>query len=125
MAWRLLDDTSGNSIVDKSNYYWINADIVATDNKGYPVKDDKGEFVKGQRTLGLIGMHLVKSTPDHPEMIWATFEHKSNTTECVLDFQRFDHSYSFLTDKGSSALMIRRDLTARAPLTTKTLITIV
>jgi hypothetical protein len=33
-------------------------------------------------TLGLVGFHLVISTPDHPEFIWATFEHKSNAPDC-------------------------------------------
>ena len=33
-------------------------------------------------TLGLVGFHLVINTPDHPEFIWATFEHKSNAPDC-------------------------------------------
>lgn len=34
----------------------------------------------GQKTalMALVGMHVVGSTAGHPEMIWATFEHKSN-----------------------------------------------
>jgi hypothetical protein len=34
----------------------------------------------GQQTvqLALVGMHVVGSTAGHPEMVWATFEHKSN-----------------------------------------------
>lgn len=34
-------------------------------------------------TLGLVGFHLVTNTPDHPEFIWATFEHKSNAPNCT------------------------------------------
>lgn len=30
-------------------------------------------------TLALVGMHVVGSANGHPEMIWATFEHKGNT----------------------------------------------
>lgn len=30
-------------------------------------------------TLALVGMHVVGSTRGHPEMIWATFEHRGNT----------------------------------------------
>lgn len=36
---------------------------------------------KGERTatLAMVGMHVVGSVAGHPEMIWATFEHKKNT----------------------------------------------
>lgn len=34
-------------------------------------------------TLGLAGMHLVVATKDHPEFIWATYEHKGNTPDCT------------------------------------------
>ncbi len=34
-------------------------------------------------TLGLVGFHLVINTPDHPEFIWATFEHSSNAPNCA------------------------------------------
>ncbi len=34
-------------------------------------------------TLGLIGFHLAQSTPEHPEMVWATFEHKANAPDCI------------------------------------------
>lgn len=30
-------------------------------------------------TLALVGMHIVGSAAGHPEMIWSTFEHRSNT----------------------------------------------
>lgn len=33
-------------------------------------------------TLGLLGVHLAIWTPKHPEMIWATWEHKSNAPLC-------------------------------------------
>ncbi len=32
--------------------------------------------------LGLVGFHMVKNTPNHPEFIWATFEHKDNAPVC-------------------------------------------
>lgn len=34
-------------------------------------------------TLGLVGMHIVSKTPNHPEFIWATFEHKNNAPYCT------------------------------------------
>lgn len=33
-------------------------------------------------TLGMVGFHLVNWTSAHPEMIWASFEHKSNAPLC-------------------------------------------
>ncbi len=33
-------------------------------------------------TLGMVGYHLVIATPDHPEFIWGTFEHKGNNPPC-------------------------------------------
>lgn len=33
-------------------------------------------------TLGLVGFHLANWTSKHPEMIWATWEHKSNAPLC-------------------------------------------
>ena len=35
-----------------------------------------------QVTLGLLGLHLAIWTPNHPEMIWATWEHKINAPLC-------------------------------------------
>lgn len=32
--------------------------------------------------LGLVGFHIVNWTPKHPEMIWASFEHKTNAPLC-------------------------------------------
>ena len=33
-------------------------------------------------TLGMLGIHLAIWTPNHPEMIWATWEHKANAPLC-------------------------------------------
>lgn len=33
-------------------------------------------------TLGLAGMHLVTATADHPEFVWATYEHVDNVPDC-------------------------------------------
>lgn len=36
-----------------------------------------------QTTLGLVGFHIAIATPDHPEFVWATFEHDINVPDCV------------------------------------------
>ena len=33
-------------------------------------------------TLGLVGFHFIQKTPDHPEFIWASFEHVDNDPVC-------------------------------------------
>ncbi|OZG73939.1 mannan-binding protein [Hahella sp. CCB-MM4] len=34
-------------------------------------------------TLGLLGMHVIVATKNHPEFVWATYEHKVNTPDCL------------------------------------------
>lgn len=55
---------------DKPNYVWIKADING---------DGK---IEEKELLGMVGFHLVKGTKDHPEFIWASFEHKQNAPAC-------------------------------------------
>lgn len=43
----------------------------------------KQEIAGKAVTLGLAGMHMVAATKDHPEFIWATYEHKVNTPDCT------------------------------------------
>lgn len=40
------------------------------------------ELNEQQTTLGLVGLHLAIWTPNHPEMIWASWEHKQNAPLC-------------------------------------------
>jgi hypothetical protein len=63
VSYRVIKET------EKSNFVWINADING---------DGTDEL------LGMIGFHLVKSTPNHPEFIWASFEHIQNAPECQV-----------------------------------------
>ncbi len=55
-------------------------------------KDDKSLYITmstiiGEQTtpteLGMIGFHIAIATRDHPEFVWATFEHNVNTPNCV------------------------------------------
>ena len=63
-AWRVLSDE------DASQYVTITADIGSGENKQKDV------------LLGLIGFHLAVATPNHPEFVWATFEHRANAPDC-------------------------------------------
>lgn len=59
---------------------WINIDAIAkAQQKDYfttkaAVVNSKGQYV--QKTMALLGMHVVGVVKNHPEFIWATFEHK-------------------------------------------------
>ena len=65
------------------NYITVNADI-NQDGKIDPTE-----------LLGMVGFHLVINTPDHPEFIWATFEHKQNVPECQLPPAQNAPAWSF------------------------------
>jgi hypothetical protein len=52
--------------------------------------------------MALVGMHVVGSTAGHPEMIWATFEHKNNTPNA---------QYTYNSTSGSNPKTINPDLT--------------
>lgn len=61
-AWRII------TAAEQPNYFWMEADV---------------DGVPGNELLGLIGLHMVTATQLHPEMIWVTFEHRSNVPECA------------------------------------------
>jgi len=67
-AWRVL-------ATPDQTYFMIKATVPIVSSTG--VKSDK------QVILGLVGFHLVNWTSKHPEMIWATFEHKANAPLCA------------------------------------------
>ena len=43
-------------------------------------------------TLALVGMHVVGSTKGHPEMIWATFEHLSNSPNAAFSYTKTNNT---------------------------------
>lgn len=57
---------------------------------------------EGQVTLGLVGLHLAIWTPNHPEMIWATWEHKTNAPLC--DGSSSTEGWSFASDEAAACL---------------------
>jgi len=55
-----------------------------------------------QVTLGLVGFHLVNWTSAHPEMIWSSFEHKSNAPLC--DGSSATSGWSLASDAAAQCL---------------------
>ncbi len=68
---------------DAATYIRMNATIPTFDTT-----DPNDWKQNGERTaeLALIGIHVVGSTNGHPEMIWATFEHFSNTPNAAYTY---------------------------------------
>ncbi|MBU2886653.1 hypothetical protein KO507_12845 [Gilvimarinus agarilyticus] len=86
LAWRVISDA------EKSDYFWIEADVIP--EQGAPV----GE------TLGLIGMHLVRGTAEHHELVWASFEHRNNAPNCQSPAQAPQGGWSFTSSQCESCL---------------------
>lgn len=61
IAWMILKEGTHHT------YYTMNAEVPGHE---------------GEVTLGVVGLHLAIWTPHHPEMIWATWEHKTNAPLC-------------------------------------------
>lgn len=47
------------------------------------------------KTVGLVGMHIAVATNDHPEFVWATYEHNSNTPNCDPKGEQSATNWSF------------------------------
>lgn len=67
-AWRVLPAAD-------PTYLTMNATV--------PVVSAGGATSQKTVVLGLVGFHIVNWTSQHPEMIWATFEHKANAPLCA------------------------------------------
>lgn len=71
-----------NGAMNKNDYITIEAIIPKYD--AIPTYDKTGDSIlvltgDTTATLALVGMHIVGSANGHPELIWSTFEHRSNT----------------------------------------------
>lgn len=88
MAWSVIDEA------DKANYIWMEADVIP---------EGEGESIIPE-TLGLVGYHLVRGTAQHPELVWATFEHKNNVPDCLSPQPAPAAGWSFLSASCAACL---------------------
>ena len=73
----------------------------------YKKKSNAIWVINGERKikLALVGMHIVGSANGHPEMIWATFEHKRNTPNAAYQYLNKDGiTETVLADEGKNWL---------------------
>lgn len=63
------------------------------------------QLIGGQtQTLGLVGMHIAIATPNHPEFVWATFEHKINSPDCTPAGTQPSAPWTFASQSCTAAL---------------------
>lgn len=72
-SWRIAAKDGKVFIPDAAKTYYTVEGEVCKDN-------DCKSLVPA--TMALVGLHVVGTVKDHPEMVWATFEHKANTPDC-------------------------------------------
>ena len=89
MSWRILATAD-------PTYFTMNASIPVTDAAGAKSQKDV--------ILGLVGFHLVNWTSKHPEMIWATWEHKSNAPLCAGTSITPESGWSFASNEAATCL---------------------
>ena len=97
-AWIQVNDS-----MDLKNFITMKSDIPK-----YVKVDDKkwtwdGTTLEQGVTLACVGYHLVGSTVDHPEMIWATFEHVRNVPDANFYYVAKDDTVTLQknwTDEG-------------------------
>lgn len=77
-SWVIAD-----SLANPQDYFLMDAMIPT-----YTASSDTLWKPSGQKKakLALVGIHIVGSAAGHPEMIWATFEHHSNTPNAAYQY---------------------------------------
>jgi hypothetical protein len=88
LAWKVLGNND-----DPSKFITLQAQIGAD---------------KTLTNLGLIGFHMAIATPDHPEFVWATFEHHVNVPDCAAPSSA--NGWSFTSANCATALQNRDPL---------------
>ncbi|KZN61221.1 hypothetical protein N478_03950 [Pseudoalteromonas luteoviolacea S4060-1] len=62
------------------------------------------QIIEGKsQTLGLLGMHIAVATTDHPEFVWATYEHNTNSPTCDAQGTQ-DTPWLFASQKCTASL---------------------
>jgi len=78
-SWRIVQPGE-----DTSNVFTTTATIALLKNNGKGELELSGKTQSGVK-VALVGMHVVGVVPDHPEFVWATFEHVGNAPVLTVD----------------------------------------
>ncbi|UTW58147.1 hypothetical protein KFE96_15175 [Kordiimonas sp. SCSIO 12603] len=71
------------TVSNPKDYLVINAEVPRYERRGNKVWPVAGTEPK---QLALVGMHIVGTVQDHPEMVWATYEHISNAPDAAFSY---------------------------------------
>jgi len=72
-----------STLPNPQDYVTVNAIIPTYDTTNNQIWKPNGEK---KAKMALVGIHIVGSVAHHPEMIWATFEHESNTPNAKYQY---------------------------------------
>ena len=94
VSWKILDPVD-----DKKKFHTVDALVSMPSTPG-----QKGEPPCLQKTLGLVGFHIVHKTKTRPQWIWTSFEHVDNVPEqAEVDARNLKTSYNFYDPKCDAA----------------------
>jgi hypothetical protein len=86
VSWKILTKQD-----DKDKFHHVEALVAMPENP-----DEKGTPPCIERTLGLVGMHIVHKTATRPQWIWTSFEHADNVPELKdVQARKFKKYYNF------------------------------
>jgi len=72
-----------STLPNPQDYVTVNAIIPTYDTSDSTIWKPNGEK---KAKMALVGIHIVGSVAHHPEMVWATFEHESNTPNAKYQY---------------------------------------
>ncbi len=74
-SWKIIDD----DVKNKDSFFTMKAPVYLLANKNGKIVVDPTQ--SREVDLALVGFHIAGVVKDHPEMIWATFEHQDNAPD--------------------------------------------
>lgn len=89
-SWRIMENE------DESRYHTAQARVMTFDDNGNPTG------VYAEKTVGLVGLHIVYKPAGFPQWIWATFEQQDNAPDSA-DTKHADHPWSYFNPQCSGA----------------------
>ncbi|OED45160.1 hypothetical protein ACH42_05550 [Endozoicomonas sp. (ex Bugula neritina AB1)] len=78
-SWKIVENGE-----DTSNFFTMDSSVYGLANKGGKIVVDTSNILKVK--LALVGFHIGGIVKGHPEMIWATFEHRKNAPNVSAKF---------------------------------------
>lgn len=83
-------------------FAWKELSNAQTLNSSYVLDTRKVNGVT--KTFGLLGMHIAVATKNHPEFVWATYEHKLNSPNCDAQGPQDNKNWTFADKSCTSQL---------------------